>query len=279
MLNEKQEYLSYIGVVNYTAENKHDSTYLGRFTFDSIIKCEGLTRVLTIIARGFLFSSNLDIDRTRRALCAWCSIPNKKTAKPKEDWEYITDFREFTTEFPDLVNAEGEGWFYRHAHKVADFVISNPDKVYPTAKKSAEIIKTKWDTEWREKVKQFQIPIFSANTKGSFIIRFDDIIADALELGALRETEISLPQNILDKISAEAPKIKTDFISTLICCYIENKQSDSEWVVLPVSNFDAFFGTTSFSKKILNTIPQTILIRDKQTCGVCRYMVMPEFLP
>lgn len=36
MLDERNEFHDYIGVVNYTARNKQDTTYLGRFTFDTI---------------------------------------------------------------------------------------------------------------------------------------------------------------------------------------------------------------------------------------------------
>ena len=38
---------------------------------------------------------------------------------------------------------------------------------------------------WTKKVKQMQVPPFALNTKGAWVLRFDDIIADALELGAL----------------------------------------------------------------------------------------------
>ena len=55
MLNEWKEFQDYTGAVNYTARNKQDTTYLGRFTFDTILDFEGLNRVLTILARGFLF--------------------------------------------------------------------------------------------------------------------------------------------------------------------------------------------------------------------------------
>ena len=279
MLNEQKEFEAYTGKVSYTATNKQDTTYLGRFTFDGIIKGEGLVRVFTILARGFLWSSNCDTEYTRRALCAWCSIPDKKNAKPKVDWQYKSDFRELHSEFPSLVDKHGRGWLYRHAHAVSDFVLNNPDKVYATTEKPARIIRDSWDEYWRKKVVKFQISLFSQNTDGGFHLLFDDVIADALEQGPLRDTEITLPQSILDKIADETSKIKTEWISALICYYILNKQPDSEWVVLPASNFDAYFGTTTFSHKVLNTIPQTIIFRDRQVCGLTRYKVMPEFLP
>ena len=279
MLNEQKEFEAYTGKINYTATNKHDTTYLGRFTFDGIIHHEGLVRVFTILARGFLWSSNCDTEYARCALCAWCSIPDKKNTKPKEDWQYKSDFRELHDELPSLVDKQGGGWFYRHAHTVADFIINNLDKVYHGADKQADIINSSWDDNWRKKVVKFQIPLFSQNTEGGFHLLFDDVIADALEQGPLRDTEITLPKSIVGKIAEEAQTIKTDWISTLICYYIQNKQPDSDWVILPASNFDAYFGTTTFSRKILNTIPKTILFRDRQVCGLTRYKVMPEFLP
>ena len=279
MLNELKEFEAYTGKISYTATNKHDTTYLGRFTFDGIVKHEGLVRVFTILARGFLWSSNCDTKYTRRALCAWCSIPDKKNAKPKEDWQFKSDFRELHDEFPSFVDKQGGGWFYRHAHRVAGFIINNPDKVYHGSDKQANIINSSWDDNWRKRVVKFQIPLFSQNTEGGFHLLFDDVIADALEQGPLRNAEITLPQSIVDKIADEAPEIKTEWISALICYYIQNKQPDSDWIILPASNFDAYFGTTTFSHKKLKAIPQTIIFRDQQVCGLTRYKVMPEFLP
>ena len=53
--------------------------------------------------------------------------------------------------------------------------------------------------------------------------------------------------------------------------YRANRPEDSDWVVLPVASFDAYFGSTNFSHKWLVKIPDTILTREKQSFGVCRY--------
>ena len=91
MLNEWKEFQDYTGVVNYTARNKQDTTYLGRFTFDTILDFEGLNRVLTTLARGFLFHNENGspvkaprerIDYAKRGLCAWCSVPDSKKTRP-----------------------------------------------------------------------------------------------------------------------------------------------------------------------------------------------------
>ena len=85
MTNEWAEFKAYTEQPNYTAVRKTDTTYLGRFTFDMITEFSGFGRILTIIARGYLFHDKdgavLDgnpydrIDVARNALCAWCSVP------------------------------------------------------------------------------------------------------------------------------------------------------------------------------------------------------------
>ena len=60
-------------------------------------------------------------------------------------------------------------------------------------------------------------------------------------------------------------------VETLVSYYLANKPEDSDWVVLPVANFDAYFGTTSFGRKYLKQIPETILERSETSFGLCRY--------
>ena len=59
----------------------------------------------------------------------------------------------------------------------------------------------------------------------------------------------------------------------LFCVYTEFGV-DSDYVILPVYNFDAYFGSTSFSHKWLNLFPDTLLERDKQSFGVCRVKLL-----
>ena len=60
-------------------------------------------------------------------------------------------------------------------------------------------------------------------------------------------------------------------VVTLAAYYLANKPEDSDWVVLPVANFDAYFGTTSFGRKYLKQIPESVLERSKTGFGLCRY--------
>ena len=64
-----------------------------------------------------------------------------------------------------------------------DFLKHHPEKVSKPALKNLEPLSRGWDREWRDKVTRFQIPLFSPETKGGWLLRFDDILADALELG------------------------------------------------------------------------------------------------
>lgn len=187
MTNEWAEFKAYTEQPIYTAARKTDTTYLGRFTFDMITEFSGFGRVLTTIARGYLFHDKdgvvLDdpyerIEIARNALCAWCSIPDKtKSSEPP------VDFRELSADFPELVDSDGKGWYYRHIKNVIWFVKTNPDKVSKSAYKKCADTSTGFTAQWKKKVRQLQVPIFALNTKGAWTLRFDDIIADALEAG------------------------------------------------------------------------------------------------
>lgn len=284
MLNEWKEFRDYTGSISYTAANKQDTTYLGRFTFDTLMDFEGLARVLTILARGFLYhnedGSTTDhprnrIDYARRGLCAWCSVPDSKKATPREAWQFGSNFGELCEEFPGLVDADGSGWFHRHVHRVVEFVKKNPEKVYSGVPKKCTALEKGFDKAWRDKVVQMQVPLFSPTTKGQWGLRFDDILADALEQGPLRREGPKLPPELLERLQTLAPKgVPLEMVTTLVAYYLANKPEDSDWVVLPVANFDACFGTTSFGRKYLKQIPETILERSDTGYGLCRYRLV-----
>ena len=287
MLNEWQEFLDYTGLVFYKADSKKDTAWLGRFTFEALRDFSGLSRILTILARGFLFHSPdgaaLEVeprermDYARRGLCAWCSVPERMGTKPK--WQYRAEFGSLHREFPSLVDEDGRGWFCRHFHAAMAFARDNPKVVRKAYSEAAGELDKKFDGEWRKKVQKFQMPLLSSNADAAWIIRFDDVIADALELGPLRQGIIDLPDDLLAKVEAVRPeKMPVEVIQTLIAYYVANRLEDSEWVVLPVANFDSWFGDTNFGRKYLSQIPEE-LIQRSNSFGVSRYRVLPEFLP
>ena len=268
MLNEIDEFKSYTQFPKYSANSKRDMSFLGRFTFDILIKQIGLHRVLTIIARGYMFELETpDIERAKRALQAWCSLPTEK----KDDWKANTNFCKLHDSFPQLVDTNGRGWFYRHVHNICDFVKTNPDSVSKTTVSKGKLLRKGFDKEWEKKVIQFQVPIFSNTTIGSWILRFDDILADALELGALKNKDFSLSDSICEYIVAHVASPAQPAAELLVKYFIANKPLDSDKVVLPVTNFDAYFGSGTFSKKWLPKEFDSIIIRDPQSNGVSRY--------
>ena len=275
--NEWAEFLAYTKEPTYAVRNKKDNGFLGRFTMDMLMENYGFARILTVLARGYLFH-NQDgtpkggdpyerTDDARRALCAWCSILDRKNATPKAEWQFKTDFRELHGAFHELVDANGCGWYIRHLHDIADFINSNRDKVGKTTHKLADNIE-KLEDAWRKKVIQFQIPIFSEGTKGDRILRFDDVIADALELGALRTESVLLTNEQEQWLAEVTPKsVPLNVTRALLEYYIANKPTDSDWCVLPVTNVEAFLGSSALSRMYLKKLNNLFMVR-KESAGV-----------
>lgn len=286
MLNEWQEFLDYTEPVRYQAVGKRDTTWMGRFTFEALRDFSGMARILTILARGFLFHApdgaelpsdpRSRLEKAHRGLCAWCSIPEKPGSR--KEWQYHTEFAEFHGEFPELVDEAGLGWFARHFHSAMDFAKKHPNLVRKSYAEVAEDLDKKFDRVWRDKVRQFQTLLSSPATEGAWVLRFDDVIADALELGPLRRTEVDLPAELAERLDRACPgTVPTKVLRTLVAYYIANRPEDSDWVVLPVINFDCYFGDTNFGRKYLAMLPDEVIQRNS-SFGVSRYRVREEYL-
>lgn len=278
MLNEIQEFEAYTQSVRYEAASRNDTTYLGRFTLPMILNFDGMLRILTMVARGYMHETAVpNVERARNALCAWCSIPDSKNATPGKEWQYRTDFRNLHKEFPELVDENGAGWFSRHVHAVSDFILHNPDKVRKGYEKDALAIQKKFDRAWRDKVRQFQTPIFSASTKGAWILRFDDVLADAMEQGKLQNNAYPFPEELTAKLLSVLPKeVPVDRVQMLISYYHAHRQEDTDWVVLPTTAIDAYYGNSTFSGKVLPKIPQKIMVRERLG-KVSRFQLQQEY--
>ncbi len=276
MIDEAAEFLAYTVQPEYRAEGKRDTAYLGRFTFDMLMDFEGMARVLTILARGYMWQTGkADAGRARAALLAWCSLPDSKKAAPREEWQYKTSWAEKQEKFPELVDSTGSGWFYRHVHCICRFVKENPALTSKTAQEKCALLEKGFDDAWRKKVLQLQTPIFSPGTKGAWVLRFDDALAEAKELGPLRNPEITIPGELRKRIAEEMPdNVPLEAVELLVKYYLANRPEDSDWVVLPVTNVDAWFGNTSFSRKWLAKMPESLILREKQEYGICRYKLL-----
>lgn len=277
MLNEIEEFYAYIDQPTYAATGKRDTSYMGRFTFHTLTEFEGLGRILTIIARGYLFKGGNNpyeqIEYARNALCAWCSIPEETKKAPEGRPNPKVNFSNLASVFPELVDADGYGWLYRHVQNVIQFVKDNPSITSKSAADNCEILKEGFTREWKKKVRQMQVPVFSLNTRGAWILRFDDILADALELGPLQNYDISLPQETLALLAENTPKgVLDDLLPILAKYYLVHLREGEEWVVLPISAVDAYYGSNSFSKKWKPLLPKNI-VEFKNSYGICKYKI------
>ena len=277
MLNEIEEFSAYTEQQIYAATGKRDTSYMGRFTFRTFTEFEGLGRILTIIARGYLFNEGDNpyeqIGSARNALCAWCSIPEETKKAPEGRPNPKVNFSDLASDFPELVDEDGCGWLYRHVQNVIQFVKDNPSITSKSAADNCEILKEGFTREWKKKVRQMQVPAFALNTKGAWILRFDDILADALELGPLQNYDISLPQETLNLLAESTPKrVPDNLLPILAKYYLAHLEEDEEWVVLPVSAVDAYYGSNSFSKKWKTLLPKNI-IEFKNSYGICKYRI------
>lgn len=116
--------------------------------------------------------------------------------------------------------------------------------------KHIEALAGGFTTAWKKKVRQLQVPAFAPNTKGAWVLRFDDILADALELGPLQNHEVVLSHPEIDQLQDATSKgVPDGLLPMLMQYYIVHKHGDEEWVILPVSVVDTYYGNNNFSKK------------------------------
>lgn len=112
MTNKWNEYQAYIGTPTYVVTDKKDTSFLGRFASDMIKEFSGLTRIFTVLARGYIFH-NPDgmlkggdlyerIEYARRALCSWCSLPSNKKPLLRRNGSTAPIFQSITRNFPNL---------------------------------------------------------------------------------------------------------------------------------------------------------------------------------
>jgi len=183
------------------------------------------------------------------------------------------NYGEYTEEFPELVMPDGDGWLIRHVDNIITFVEANPNAVRKGVAEKIEALKKGFRKQWANKVRQMLIPLFASNTKGAWVLRFDDILADALELGPLQDKDFGLPEETIQRLTELTPKGVPAEVSILLYkYYVDNKEDDREYVLLPQQNFNAWFGNTNFSQKWAGALNGK-LIEKKVLDGVSKYKV------
>ena len=157
---------------------------------------------------------------------------------------------------------------YSHVHTIADFISANRTKVNKHIHCLAERTK-QWEDRWGDKVKQYQVPIFTGTTRAEWALSFDVAIADALELGALRREAARLtPEQIAYIKSIQPFGVPLNVLTTIAEYYIANKPYDSDWCVLPVSNIEAFLGSAALGKQYMTKIPVAFMEKKETSYGI-----------
>ena len=88
--------------------------------------------------------------------------------------------------------------------------------------------------------------------------------------------EVTIPEELRQRVEKLSDKKAASHICDLIAYYHAHKEDDCDWVVLPVTSFDMYYGGSYFSKRIPATIPEEILERQNHT-GTCRYRITDAF--
>ncbi len=104
------------------------------------------------------------------------------------------------------------------------------------------------------------------------ILRFDDVIADALELGALRQKTITLTEEQEQWLTAVTPKsVPLNVTRALLEYYIANKPTESDWCVLPVTNIKAYLGSSALNRMYMKKLNGTFIQRKDGRTDACMF--------
>ena len=122
-----------------------------------------------------------------------------------------------------------------------------------------------------EETKQDDCPMFYQAMR---LLHGEGFRSSALEEGPLRTEEYVLPDETKQKLAAlDIPDKLRRYAEDMTAFYYANKQDDCEYVVFPAANFKACYGSTTFSKKKLPQLPQSVFDREERH-GLCRLKVI-----
>jgi len=90
-----------------------------------------------------------------------------------------------------------------------------------------------------------------------------------VELGALRREEVRLTYEQMTYIESIQPLgIPLNVLTTIAEYYIANKPYDSDWCVLPVTNIEAYLGSSALNKQYMHKIPTEFMQKKETSYGI-----------
>ena len=92
---------------------------------------------------------------------------------------------------------------------------------------------------------------------------------------ALQNKDFALTEAVEKNLKSATPKgIKPEVLIAPYKYYMANTQVGTDWVILPVTNFDAYFGTTAFGRRYLQLLKEAKLIDTQTSYGICRVILL-----
>lgn len=183
---------------------------------------------------------------------------------------FHTSFPELHSKFPNIVDENGAGWYYRYLQSLSAYIKKNKANVTKKLHCFAERKTLKAvESTWANKLIQFQYSIYNNRSSADFPLLFDAAIADALVLGPLRTDAVVLPDEALQKIKSCGVNAKTErLMITLAEYYIANKESDSKWVIIPRTNISAYLGSATYVESYESRMPEGFMEKKPEMGGV-----------
>lgn len=162
----------------------------------------------------------------------------------------------------------------QHVNNIAAFVKASPKLVTKNVLDNVKQIMETFAEDWKKKVIQFQIPLYTESTKSDWLTLFDDVLADALELGPLRSFRADVSEKDSAYIQSLLPKgMSLSEAIEVIAYYKINKMEGTDWALYPSIHFEAYFENTNFTHKYQSAFFKTFGRKTEEHCGVARYRI------
>lgn len=214
MLNERLELEAYVS--NPKSENPRLQPKVLTNKFDIKMgkySLRGITRVLTIVTQEILFPEGMDsadsdllqirMQTVPVILNHWCGFLPEGDFQEVKDEAIKTAVEKWFTKYP-----ESDGWLYeywKHQYITYQMAVAERKKKRQNSKSdsatmdiSADDISKKGEVLWKGLVNQWKDQFNSTNNYMAESVNFNNIIADALAAGPLKEQYLVFRKDLYD---------------------------------------------------------------------------------
>lgn len=278
MLNEYKEYYDYTEKLSVNWEAEKEAKVYSRLQLETVTKkFMGLTRVLTVIARRFLYHDLEDIGKkiilseknkayqiklSKIALECWASYDDI-------DLSYIFDdessriIESLRVHTPEIFGKNRTGKFMEYVHDLKkhfdDYIANNPTSTQRKVPKSLVEAITKWSNTYFDKQLNKE---FYNNEEGlrqkysNKIVTFDIVIADALHEKELKNKAVYIPVKILNELCKIFEKkysiMTTDYLYTSAYYFLKFEDNEVEYQMINMKDLSNWREKRTYSRVYKN---------------------------